>query len=536
MKLAGRFGRYILIEKIASGGTAEVYKALQDSKSGFAKQVAIKRLFPAWKENEEMCELLFDEARALMNLQHQSIAQILDYDIVGGIPFIAMEYVDGMDLSRLLNRLILMGRPIELPHLLYVIQQILLALDFAHNAKDDSGRSLKIIHRDISPANILLSWYGEVKLTDFGIAKGVHRSRLTKIGQIRGKYSYMSPEQAAGKELDYRSDLYSLSVIMLELSIAERLFSYPNDLQILEFVKNYQLPKGVVERVPEKLRSVIRKGINRKPDGRYQDAQGMLKRIKTISKDVGISNSVDFSTYLKGEFMSGSSCDELNERNEGSRVTKEYVELRYTKKVFKVLIALLVLFLTLSVSTHNIQHVADAVTIKKVKEKKVRIGTPKGPEVQGAIAIDSDPSGAHGYLMLGDKKIDIKTPYSIEDVSLENDVRGFVQLVSDNYHPSNDEFSLSESNTVFVKKYILQPIVMSKLSVNARPWGIVEIPGYISNRETPLHSIKLNPGTHLVKVIHPPTNGRISKRINLTEGGHRRCAANFEGTPSLSCR
>jgi len=536
MKLASQFGRYILIEKIASGGTAEVYKALQDSKNGFAKQVAIKRLFPAWKENEEIRELLFDEARVLANLQHQSIAQILDYDVADGIPFIAMEYVDGMDLSRLLERLIVTERPLPISHFLYVAQQILLALDFAHNAKDENGRDLNIIHRDISPANILLSWHGEVKLTDFGIAKGTHRSRLTNMGQIRGKYSYMSPEQAAGMDLDCRSDLYSLGIIMLELSIAQRIFSSSNDLQILELVKRYHLPRGIMERIPIELRDLVRRGINRKPEGRYGNAQEMLKCVKTISKVVGISNSMDFAVYLKREFKVCGRCEGLHKKTEGSHVTKRFIDVKFPGKIFKVIAASIVLMITLSISTYKIQPKAGAVTSKRNERVIGKIGDVISPKIDGAVAIDSDPTGAHGYLMLGDEKIDIRTPYSIEDLSFGGGIKGVIQLSKKGYHSLNDEFYLNESNGTFVKNYTLQPIPMSKLSVNARPWGIVDISGYISKRETPINYVRLAPGTHLVKVTHPPTGGSISRRVDLAEGGRKRCIANFEGAPLMQCR
>ena len=212
MRLPHRFGRYVLLEKLAQGGLAEIYRAQYSAESGFSKEVAVKRLLPIWSDNKQFTNMLVDEAKALVHLSHPNIVQVFELGRDQELFYISMELVDGVDLRQLFQKMV--TEKIVLPRklLLFIFAEVIRALDFAHSKKDGSGKELKIIHRDISPQNIMVSYDGAVKVADFGIAKGLHRSWETTVTQIKGKFSYMSPEQAVGGDIDPPSYLYSLLI------------------------------------------------------------------------------------------------------------------------------------------------------------------------------------------------------------------------------------------------------------------------------------------------------------------------------------
>ncbi|MBI4126782.1 MAG: serine/threonine protein kinase, partial [Deltaproteobacteria bacterium] len=187
MQLPYRFGRYTLLQRLAAGGMGEIYRARYEGEGGFSKTVAIKRVLPSHAADTHLTSMFLDEARVLTYLQHQNIVQVFELGKCEEQFFISMEYVDGIDLRRLF--LHLMRGELELPRrfLLHIIAQLLQGLDFVHRSSGPDGRPLHLIHRDLSPANILISWNGEVKITDFGIAKGFHRSEETTTVQLKGK-------------------------------------------------------------------------------------------------------------------------------------------------------------------------------------------------------------------------------------------------------------------------------------------------------------------------------------------------------------
>lgn len=268
---ATTFGQYELIERLACGGMAELFKARVIGAHGFEKPIVVKRILPHLASDPQFVAMFIDEAKITARLQHPKIVQVLALGTEGDQPFIAMEFVDGMDVLGLLRQC--KRREVDLASELavYVAHEVLDALDYAHQAADVDGTPLGIIHRDISPGNVLISRRGDVKLADFGIARAVERQHRTATGTLKGKYGYMSPEQIAGRPLDGRSDLFSVGVMLAELLMMRRLFVAPSDLDVLLMVRDVNLER--LERhgghIPPELRAIVGQALEREPDQRF---------------------------------------------------------------------------------------------------------------------------------------------------------------------------------------------------------------------------------------------------------------------------
>jgi serine/threonine-protein kinase len=267
-------GRYQIVDRLAVGGMAELFKATLTGEHGFAKLVAIKKILPHLATDHSFVEMFIDEARITAQLDHRHIVQVFELGTDADTPYIAMQYVDGLDVLALLRECA--RSQIRLPPDLaaLIARDVLDALDYAHHALDASGRPLGIIHRDISPGNVLLSWRGDVKLTDFGIARAAERRHKTEAGTLKGKYGYMSPEQVSGSEVDARSDLFSVGILLAEMVMARRLFTSTNDLDILLMVRDARLDRlhKYASEFPVELRVLTTKSLQRRPEDRWQSA------------------------------------------------------------------------------------------------------------------------------------------------------------------------------------------------------------------------------------------------------------------------
>jgi eukaryotic-like serine/threonine-protein kinase len=268
------FGKYYLLERINVGGMAEVFKAKATGVEGFERLVAVKRILPSIAEDEEFITMFLDEAKIAVQLTHANIAQIFDLDRVEGSYFIALEYVHGKDMRAIFNRTRQRGELLPIPMTCYAIMKLCEGLDYAHNKHDGTGTFLNLVHRDVSPQNILISYEGEVKIIDFGIAKAVGKSGRTQAGILKGKFGYMSPEQVLGMEIDRRSDIFGVGICLYELLTGERLFVAESDFATLEKVRSVDImpPSTYNRRIPEELEQIVMRALARDRDRRYQSA------------------------------------------------------------------------------------------------------------------------------------------------------------------------------------------------------------------------------------------------------------------------
>lgn len=270
------FGRYQLIERLAMGGMAELFVATSPGEHGFQKKVVIKRLLPHLLGDDTYKDMFIDEAKLTARLVHPKIAQTFELGKVDTALFIAMEFVDGIDVLALLREYATRRRRIEPQLAAWIAHEVLDALDYAHNLSDESGSTLGIVHRDISPSNVLLSARGDVKLVDFGIARAIDpdRAHKSKTGTLKGKYGYMSPEQVIELPLDGRSDVFSVGVVLAELLTGRRLFAAPNELDVLLMVRDAKLArldKYGIDIDPD-LNAIVRKALKKSVDERYAGA------------------------------------------------------------------------------------------------------------------------------------------------------------------------------------------------------------------------------------------------------------------------
>jgi serine/threonine protein kinase len=285
--LPEQFGRYSLLGHLATGGMAEVWLARQLGMQGFEKIVVIKRARPELSD-QETTALFLDEARLVATLEHPNIAQVYEIGAVNGSYFFVMEYVDGADVRRLIETSIAKRYPIALADALYIIVHVCTALHYAHEKHDLEGRPLNIIHRDVSPSNVLVSHDGAVKVCDFGIAKGDGRkTEDTQSGVLKGKFSYMSPEQCQSKAIDRRSDVFSIGILLYELSTQSKLFRGTSDFALLQqIVENpIPLPSARVPNYPRELQQIVMKALAKNPAERYPTAQALQLDLEEFARE-----------------------------------------------------------------------------------------------------------------------------------------------------------------------------------------------------------------------------------------------------------
>jgi serine/threonine protein kinase len=269
-----QFGPYKLIRQIAVGGMAEIHLAKTAGIAGFEKYVALKMIHPNFAEDDQFIQMLVDEAKIAVQLTHGNIAQTFDLGRVGETYYITMEYVDGADLYKILRRASEQDVEMPLDVCAFIGKEISSALDHAHRKRDHTGKSLGIVHRDVSPQNVLVSYAGEVKLVDFGIAKATMKARQTAVGVIKGKYYYMSPEQAWGDPIDYRSDIFSAGIVLYEMITGQMLYLEEDLHKLLEMARNAEIapPSKIRRGVPPQLERIVMRSLAKIPGERYQSA------------------------------------------------------------------------------------------------------------------------------------------------------------------------------------------------------------------------------------------------------------------------
>ena len=274
--------KYRIIEKLDSGGMAEIYRGEAESIQGFKKQIAIKRVLPELARNQRFISMFLDEARLSLYLNHTNIVQVFDIGKANDTYFIVMEFVEGLNLRSLAESLKRQKRSLDISHGLFIMMEICKGLGYAHDMTDpDSGKPLGIVHRDISPPNVLLSKAGEVKLVDFGLAKAANQVESTEPGVVKGKFSYLSPEAASGHDVDHRADIFSCGIILFELLTGTRLFYGESDYETVDLVRRAEIPtiSAINPNISASLEQIIHKCLAREPGDRYQHAYEIQDQI-----------------------------------------------------------------------------------------------------------------------------------------------------------------------------------------------------------------------------------------------------------------
>jgi serine/threonine-protein kinase len=267
--------KYQITDRVDAGGMAEVFRAVAESLQGFKKNVAIKRILPNLTKNKKFIRMFLDEARLSLHLQHANVVQVFDIGVSEGMYFIVMEYVDGANLKTVVESLKRQGKRMRVAHSLYLMMEVCKGLAYAHDVGDpETGKPLGIVHRDISPPNILISKNGEVKLVDFGLAKAASQIEDTEPGVVKGKFSYLSPEAAMGREVDHRADIFAVGILLYELLTGKRLFFGETDYQTVELVRQSRIPPVQAQNpeVEPELEEIVRKALARDQEERYQHA------------------------------------------------------------------------------------------------------------------------------------------------------------------------------------------------------------------------------------------------------------------------
>jgi serine/threonine-protein kinase len=297
-----QFGPYRLVQLIATGGMAEIHLARARGVAGFEKFVALKLIHPNFGADEQFIQMLIDEAKITVQLQHANIAHIFDLGRVGGITYITMEYVDGRDLYQVLREAAEKELPIPCEIAAHVAREVCAGLDYAHKKCDRAGRPLGIVHRDVSPQNVLLSHVGEVKIVDFGIAKATMRAQKTAVGVIKGKYYYMSPEQAWGDPVDHRADVFSTGILLYEMLTGRMLYLEEDMQRLRDLVRKADIvpPSRHRREVPTELDRIVMRALAPNVGQRYQSAEDFRLALETFL----FTFAPDFSPSRLASFMS----------------------------------------------------------------------------------------------------------------------------------------------------------------------------------------------------------------------------------------
>ena len=277
------FGDYELVERLGVGGMAETFVAIRRGPGGFEQRVCLKRILPTFAGDADFVEMFLREARMSALLHHGHIARVLDFGIVNGVHYLTLELIEGTDLRAALRHLRLRGESLDPGLTSYMAHALASALDFAHTA-DDQGEATGIIHRDVSPSNVLLSDGGEIKLADFGIAKAVNHPGSAQSGALKGKIPYMAPEYAIGRQCSARSDLFSLGVLLYECLTGYRPFDGGSDIQTLDRARNgtHDLLREAAPEAPAALADAIESLLAPRPVDRPPNAAAFITMLTDV--------------------------------------------------------------------------------------------------------------------------------------------------------------------------------------------------------------------------------------------------------------
>lgn len=474
-------GRYELLRKIGEGGMAEVYLARLSGEAETSRQFVIKRVRSREWEKADPSSLI-DEARILVQLTHPNIVQVYELGREANEYYVVMEYVEGVNLEQVLNLQRELQRPLSQSLTLYIIQECLRALDYAHWKKDEHDLPMQVVHRDVSPQNILLTNSGVVKVVDFGIAKGEHRVTQTTAFQVKGKFAYMSPEQASGKAVDMRTDLFAIGLVLYELLTNHSFYTAENDLALLNQARlGPQDLSLALDQLDLGWQRVLQKALAVDVADRYQTAKEFLQTLQKLQQEKQWWATIDdLSHYLQQHaswFIKHSPEFSAAQSQETLAMEVEQAPGRWKHPLLWLggVVVLVSLFL---------------------------------------------------FIFSGDQKRRVSN--LVEE--------GKVAAVTQPVVTSNKE----ESSVLAVKsekmKQPPQPTGAASISIQARPWAIVSIPDFLKGKETPVFQLPVKSGWHEIQIYFPPRNLTITKKVRAQAEESLRCLIDvMDEEPELLC-
>jgi serine/threonine-protein kinase len=514
-----RFGKYTLIRKLATGGMAELFLAIHKSMAGFEKLIVIKRILPAMNHDRAFIEMLLHEARIAATLSHPNIVQIFDVGSVDATYFIAMEHVHGEDLRSIVRQMKkknVLEFPLE--HALSIVLGVCSGLAYAHEKRELDGTALNIVHRDVSPQNVVVTFTGDVKVVDFGIAKSdamLHES--TRSGKLKGKIPYMSPEQARGDRIDWRTDIFAAGVMLFELTTGKRLFKGASEYETLKLIcdRDYPLPSQVRVGYPRDLEAIVMRALAKDRAKRWQSAREMQAALEELVR----RERIPVSTIALSRFMQSLFEDKLAAQKEALLQGKQLADiialedahdshgsidtrpsnssLRTTSPASRTLppeaatpprrgrSGVVVGALGVVAAMCAAGGTAWWIKHKQIQAEAVAATPDRASPVLGAIAIASDPPGA-AIFVNGERRPET-TPATLGRLALG--VPYEIRLASDGFEPASQLVTLTDRDpsaavslalqrgTLSVDVSIKPPVAGAALILDKKPYAAMAIDG-----------------------------------------------------------
>jgi serine/threonine-protein kinase len=492
--LPATFGRYELIELLATGGMAHIFRARLSSAEGAAKELVIKRVLPHLVQNRDFIEMFIDEARISMPLNHGNIIQVYEFGQEGQDYFLAMEYLRGRNLETVLSRVEEKGQKIPVEVALFIASEVAKGLDYAHRFRDPHDLPTGIIHRDVSPQNILVGFHGEVKLTDFGIAKAKSRIRQTGQGIIRGKACYLSPEQAECTELDGRSDLFSLAVVAYEMLTGVRVFEGDTEVATLQKVRQskVQPPAQLRSDLPKPVDAAVLKALSHDRNDRFETAGAFQVVLSRALHDL----NPEFTSAAVADWMRKLFSDDIT-REITARTTKERM-LERLKQENK----------ELDTSKMTTGEILQMGTLSIKSDKYPPMKSPRGRRWLLVSLL---------VVLIVGAGVGVWAGWPLIKQWMENGPIGAGDAGTPDEEPPSRDAGIAVADVAEAKPPAADKppkILYGYLDLGSQPWAYVEIDGKRLEGETPLFKVRVRAGKRRLRFFNPEL--KLEKTMTVT--------------------
>ncbi len=560
-----QFGKYLLTDRIGAGGMAEIFRATAFGVEGFTKEICIKRILPTLTSDTTFVKMFIDEAKIAVSLHHANVVQVFDLGRIGEHYFIAMELVRGRDLLQIINACRAQKRRLPVHIALYILGEVCKGLDYAHRVKSE-GRPLGIIHRDVSPSNILVSWEGDVKVADFGIAKATHTEHKTATGTMKGKYGYMSPEQVKGERIDHRSDIFAAGILLYECLAARRLFKGETDLETLEQVREARVPQppsAVNKKASPEVDALVMRALSLDPAERFATAGEMHDAIA----DQLYATGKRLDSKVLAAFMQKLFRDEIEREEERDTQRRKLQDgtpapvesesaagappagpatrpdlpsgltpaPRAARSSLRLaLIGTAVILLLAAAVVLGVWWMYEPEPAPAAAPDPVAPTAPEQPPAEpkrGSLAIESQPAGA--AIWLDGRDTGRTTPATLEEIARGRAHR--VELRLDGRVDWSQKIEFGDAERVAIRAELApeprprprpkpKPVRPSRpaqgvLNVNAvGAWAYVYVDGHKQSRPTPLYGLELPVGRHRIELVNPKLDLRQVRTVRIRKG------------------